>query len=130
MDTEVNPLRHARVLLFEDEPMIALDVEELCLEHGAREVVIVRRLEDAEAVDLTAIDIAIVDLILGRDTTLAAASALRSAGVPFIFCSGYAEAPELAADFGDVRVLAKPYKGEVLIAALAAAMSGSLLRDV
>ena len=130
MDTEVMPLQHARVLLFEDEPLIALDVEELCLEHGASEVIVVRRLEDAETVELAAFDVAIVDLILGKYSTVTIATALRDAGVPFIFSSGYADAPELAADFPDVRLLAKPYAGEALIGALTAAMTVRQLGNV
>ena len=79
-----------RVLLIEDEPLIALDVEELCLEYGAASVVVLRDINETEAIDFSAFDVAIVDLVLGQRSTLPVAAALKAAGIPFVFSSGYA----------------------------------------
>ena len=40
------PLAGLRVLILEDEFLIAMDVEQLCRDHGAADVIILRRLED------------------------------------------------------------------------------------
>jgi len=112
-----------RVLLVEDEPLIALDIEELCRENGAEEVVTVRRMEDADALDLSSFHVAIVDLVLGQNSSLPLAALIKAHGLPLIFTSGYSATPELAMDFPGVTLLAKPYAGETLIDAIAAAIS-------
>jgi len=110
-----------RVLLLEDEFLIAMDVEQLCRDNGAAEVTIAH---DLGAIDLEAvvasIDVAIVDLMLGGTSTLDFARRLREAGVPFVFASGYSDAEELNAAFPDAVLVAKPYAGADLVEAVAA----------
>lgn len=118
-----------RILLVEDEPLIALDVEELCLEHGAASVVVMRDVGETQAMDFSAFDVAIVDLILGRRSSLPVAASLKAAGIPFVFSSGYAEAPEIAAEFPEAVLLTKPYAGQALLDALVAALAPAALRD-
>jgi CheY-like chemotaxis protein len=118
-------LEHRRVLLVEDEPLIALDVEELCLEHGAAQVVTARRIEEAEAQDFSQFDVAIVDLVLGDRSTLPIAAAMRATGLPLVFTSGYSSAPELASAFGDVTLLSMPFVGNALVQALVAAIAAA-----
>jgi len=115
-------LAGARVLLVEDETMIAMDVEELCRDHGAADVVIVSRLDDAERTELAGFDGAIVDLKLRDEPTIGIAQRLAEARVPFIFATGYVTAPEIGEAFPDVPVIAKPYDGNALIATLANVM--------
>ena len=110
------------VLLLEDEFLIAMDVEQSCLDHGAGQVVIARTVEEAEqALARAQFDAAIVDLMLAGTSTLPFAAGLASRAIPFIFASGYSDTQELERAFPGVAVVAKPYAGDDLIEALAIA---------
>jgi DNA-binding response OmpR family regulator len=111
-----------RILVLEDEFLIAMDVEQLCRDHGAGQVVIARDLAEINGKQVaTQFDAAIVDLMLGGASTLDFASGLRAAGVPFVFASGYSDADEIKASFPGVRLVGKPYSGEDLVQAVATA---------
>lgn len=112
-------LADLRILVLEDEYLIAMDVEHLCLEQGAAAVTIARSLEEVEAD--ASFDAAVVDLMLSGQSTIDFAIGLKERGVPFVFASGYGEREDLAARFPGVSVVAKPYAGADLIGALAAA---------
>lgn len=111
-----------RILVLEDEFLIAMDVEQLCRDHGAQEVVIARDLTEIDAPGIAAqFDAAIVDLMLSGNSTLDFAAGLREKGVPFVFASGYSDAEEIRTSFPGVRLVTKPYSGEDLVEALALA---------
>lgn len=110
-----------RLLVLEDEFLIAMDVEQLCRDEGAEDVVIHKTLAEAMADDTT-FDAAIVDVSLGSESTLPFAATLRDRGVPFIFASGYTDRSEIAQAFPGIAVVGKPYAGEDLIDALVAAI--------
>src|SRR5882724_2776091 len=111
-----------RILVLEDETLIAMDVEQLCRDHGAGEVVIARDLAEIDRQKVAAeFDAAIVDLMLGGASTLDFAFELRRSGVPFVFASGYSDTDEIEASFPGIRLVAKPYSGDDLIEAVAAA---------
>ena len=119
-----NTLAGLRILLREDEYLIAMDVELLCRDNGAAEVAIKSALEDLEQLEtLDGFDVAIVDLMLSGASTLPFAEKLRAARVPFVFASGYAEDEALSA-FADVPVISKPYAGNDLVEAIAAVVAG------
>ncbi|MEI9418173.1 response regulator [Mesorhizobium sp. Cs1321R2N1] len=120
-----------RILVLEDEYLIAMDVEQLCRDHGASEVVVARDLAEVDGRKVaTDFDTAIVDLVLGGASTLEFAAGLREAGVPFVFASGYSDADEIKASFPGVRLVTKPYSGEDLVEAVALAYGhGSPGRD-
>lgn len=89
-----------RILVLEDEFLIAMDVEQLCRDHGAGEVVVARDLAEIDDRKIaTQFDAAIVDLMLGGTSTLEFAAGLRETGVPFVFASGYSDADEIKASF-------------------------------
>jgi CheY-like chemotaxis protein len=111
-----------RILVLEDEFLIAMDVEQLCRDHGAADVVIARGLAEIDGQSLPSrFDAAVVDLMLGEVSTLGFAAQLRGAGIPFVFASGYSDSEELRAAFPEIRLVTKPYAGEDLVAALAEA---------
>jgi CheY-like chemotaxis protein len=112
-----------RVLVMEDEILIAMDVEQLCREQGAVEVVLVRAAEEAGAAMAGRFDAAILDVALGGDSTLGFAARLVEAGVPFVFATGHADAEGLFDAFPGVAVVGKPYAGGALIEALARAIA-------
>jgi DNA-binding response OmpR family regulator len=117
-------LEGMRVLVMEDEYLIAMDVEQLCRDHGAEEVVILRTLEELgdDPFDTFSFDAAIVDLRLGGETTLEFAQQLAERKTPFVFATGYSSAKILLEAFPDVPVVDKPYAGEVLMDAMRTAV--------
>ena len=109
-----------RVLLLEDEFLIAMDVEQLCRDNGAIDVTIAGELGEIDmAAVMASTDVAIVDLMLGGVSTFDFAHRLRDAAIPFVFASGYSDAEELKASFPDAVLVAKPYAGADLIDAVA-----------
>lgn len=114
-----------RVLVMEDEILIAMDVEQLCRDHGAAEVVLVHALGEAgpEAPAARGFDAAILDVALAGRSTLPFAGELAKAGVPFVFATGHADAEGLFDAFPDVAVIGKPYGENALMQALARAIA-------
>lgn len=98
-----------RILVLEDDYLIALDIGESLEEFGAEVVGPVGRLPEAE--DLVArerIDGAILDINIGGSTSYPVARRLIEAGVPVMFMTGYA--PEnVDAEFSGIRCLPKPF---------------------
>lgn len=113
-----------RLLVLEDEFLIAMDVEQLCRDHGANDISIHKSVAEAMK-DETRFDAAIVDVMLGGESTLPFAAGLRHRGVPFIFASGYTDRTEINSAFPDVTIIGKPYSGDDLIAALIGAIRSS-----
>ncbi|CDX23434.1 Response regulator receiver protein [Mesorhizobium sp. ORS 3324] len=111
-----------RILVLEDEFLIAMDVEQLCRDHGAADVAIARELTEVDEKELPSrFDAAVVDLMLGGVSTLHFAARLRSTGVPFIFATGYPDSDELKGSFPEIGLVSKPFSGDDLVSALAAA---------
>ena len=88
------PFQGRKVLVVEDEMMIAMLVEDMLDELGCTVVGPAHAL--APALDLassaTEIDAALLDINLGGQPVFAIADALRARGVPMIFSTGYGEA--------------------------------------
>lgn len=114
-------LRDLKILILEDEFLIAMDVEQICRDNGASAVKVVRSLDELEPNALHDFDAAIVDVMLGGVTTLDFAASLRDANRPFLFASGYTDNAELAAKFPGVALVTKPYSEADLVNALAKA---------
>ncbi|MDX8523234.1 response regulator [Mesorhizobium sp. MSK_1335] len=111
-----------RILVLEDEFLIAMDVEQLCREHGAADVTVARELGEIDGLALPSrFDAAVVDLMLDGVSTLDFAARLRSEGVPFVFASGYSDSDEVKDSFPDILLVTKPYSGGDLIEAVAIA---------
>jgi DNA-binding response OmpR family regulator len=109
------------ILILEDEYLIAMDVEQTCLDSGAREVTILRSLAELgdNPLDTLAFEAAILDLRLGGESTTQFARQLVERRVPFVFATGLTDAGELAEGFPDVPVIGKPYSGDELVRVLA-----------
>ena len=111
-----------RILILEDEFLIAMDLEQLCRDHGAAEIAIVNDLSEIQPIStLPGFDAAILDVMLGGTSTLAFARLLHQRKVPFIFSSGYTDLDQVFNTFPDITVVSKPYAGSDLIRALAVA---------
>ena len=110
-----------RILVLEDEFLIAMDVEQICRDAGAADVIIARTLEEAQSAAATGFDAAIIDMMLEGKSTLSFAASLRNRGVPFVFASGYSDLGDAATSFPDTIIVGKPYSGDDLVKALCTA---------
>ena len=82
-----------RVLLVEDQMVIAMEIEDVLLELGCVVVGPVGRLEAAVRLAREeALDAAILDVNLGGEKVFPVAEALQTRSIPFIFSTGYGEA--------------------------------------
>jgi DNA-binding response OmpR family regulator len=110
-----------RILILEDESLIALDVEQLCRDHGASDIIIKRDLKGLESENaLDGFDVAIVDLMLSGVSALPFAERLRNLNRPFLFTTGLADI-EVTRAFPGIQAIGKPYAGAELVQAIAAA---------
>jgi CheY-like chemotaxis protein len=114
-----------RILIVEDEPMIAMMVEDFLTELGWNVVGVAGALDQAIAMARdAAIDAALLDVNLkGRDT-FAAAGILRERYIPFVFATGYG-AHGIADRFRGVPILTKPFQRDQLDRALHEAMTAA-----
>ena len=118
------PVLAGQVLLLEDNMIIALDAEDMLRDLGASEVHVCGNVQAALAVaERAEIQVAVLDVHLGDETSLSVARRLADMGVPFVFATGYgADARELS-EFADRPVLKKPYVASTLSQSIAEALS-------
>ncbi len=105
----VGQIELRRILIVEDEMILALNLEDMLMELGHTVVAIATRIKDA--IDLAKscdIDLAILDLNLSGSLSFPVAEILRKRGIPFMFASGYGE-NGLVEGFQNEFVLTKPY---------------------
>jgi light-regulated signal transduction histidine kinase (bacteriophytochrome) len=113
------PLANQRVLLVEDQFVIALDAEQILMDSGAGEVMIAATPAEAERMLAgPRPDIAVLDVNLGRTTSLSVAGRLRDMGVKFIFATGYGDSRMIPEEFREAPVVRKPYSAAALVAAI------------
>lgn len=107
-----------RVLVVEDEPVVAMCLEDILEALGHVTVGPASRLADGLALARNErFDAAILDINLGGERSTTIAETLRGRGVPFAFASGYGNPPE---GFGeDIPMIEKPYREAEVRAALA-----------
>jgi light-regulated signal transduction histidine kinase (bacteriophytochrome)/CheY-like chemotaxis protein len=114
-DPEEQPLAGMRVLLLEDNLIVALEAEDLLLKLGARAVRMASNLSTAAQLLIDEpLDFAVLDINLGAETTLSFAERVRDAKIPFIFASGYGQETRLADPHQSALVVSKPYDREAL----------------
>jgi CheY-like chemotaxis protein len=112
-----------RVLVVEDETMIAMMVEDFLTELGWDVVGLVGSLDRALAMARDAdIDAAVLDVNLNGQLSFAAADILSERNIPFVFASGYG-ADGMARRFANVPILTKPFHRDDLDRALHQAMA-------
>ena len=112
------PLAGRLILLVEDEPLVALELDSALRASGARVVsagYVKSGLFTTEHPDLSA---AVVDLHLGDGSGIAVCRRLRHLRVPFLIYTGY---PRMlvASEWNDVPVISKPARSKEIVAAIA-----------
>lgn len=107
-----------RVLLVEDELLVAMLVEDLLFDEGCVVVGPFARLREAiEAAGTEALDVAILDVNIAGEKTYPVAEVLSARRIPFLFVSGYGQAA-IPADRPSWRACAKPFRPCELVAML------------
>lgn len=115
---ENHPLRGTKILIAEDEILIALDLEAAFRDAGAEVVGPFMTLSGAlNAAESEPVSIAILDIRLGTATTEAVSDLLTKRGIPFLFYSGQRLTPEMQRKCGDAVLIDKPAKQEDLVGA-------------
>ena len=123
METPPNkPLHGSRILVVEDEPLLAFDILKTLRAAGAETVGPALSLARAIELATTAhADCAILDVMLRDGTVFPAARLLRSQGSGFLFYSGIFDIGVLKRSWPGARVLLKPAPPELLVQAVRAA---------
>ncbi len=112
-----------RVLIVEDEMLVALLIEEFLLDLGCTTVGPCGSVEMALDTARTEVfDLAVLDVNLGGKKVYPVAEFLEQRQIPFLFLSGYGE-EAVPAGHRDWRVCAKPFKGDDLACMLSAALT-------
>ncbi len=101
-------LQGLRLLVVEDEAMVAMLVEDMLAELGHSVVGPAMRLDQALPLAREAeFDFAILDVNLGGQLSFPVAEVLRARGIPFIFATGY-DAQAILPAYADVPRAEKP----------------------
>ena len=105
-----------KILLVEDEAMVAMMIEDMLAELGCTVVGVAGTLSQGVALagdESLEIDGALLDVNLGGEKVFPVAERLAARGVPFIFSTGYGIAG-IAEAFARTPTLAKPYGRDAL----------------
>ncbi|WP_153484542.1 response regulator [Segnochrobactrum spirostomi] len=106
-----------RVLIAEDEDLIALVLGEMLSDLGHRVVAVAERVEEGVELARDAdIDLAILDINLDGGLSMPIADVLTARGIPYIFATG--GTVRLEAPYASHFVLRKPFTQAALRAAL------------
>lgn len=109
-EPSIRPVHGLRVLLVEDETLVALLLEDMLGELGHAVVGPVARLD--KALEMAAgepIDIAILDVNINGGQSYPVAEALAARDIPFVFSTGYGQR-SLPAQYRDQPTLQKPFQ--------------------
>ena len=108
-----------RVLLLEDNLILAMDMVESLTRLGADDVESAATVERAmDAINAQDFDAAVLDMNIRGTVSFDVAEALRAKGVPFVFVTGYGEKMALPDSIADTPVLNKPVDDGTLSRAL------------
>ena len=125
MDTEARK----RILIVEDEPFIALTLEDMLAELGFEVAATVSNVQAAlDMLDGTPVDAALLDINLGEQKIDPVADLLAARRCPFLFTTGYGRSG-IPANHSGRPVLQKPFQTKDLADALCAELGPSVARE-
>jgi DNA-binding NarL/FixJ family response regulator len=118
-------LRGRRVMIVEDEMLVAMEMESLLADQGCAVV------GPAATVDRALVllaqekpEAAILDVNLDGTTAAPVAAALKAQGVPFVLATGYGDAQPLQPELKDAPRVDKPVNHGELMRTLAQVIAG------
>lgn len=107
-------------LIVEDNIIIALDIQSGLAALGAEPVHLAIDMAKANQIlDAHKIVVAILDVNLGRETSIPLAERLEADGIPFVFSTGYGEGEPVLKRFNKAAILSKPFNHASLAEAVA-----------
>jgi DNA-binding response OmpR family regulator len=111
-------LTEKKVLIVEDEAMIAFDLEDVVMSRGAKAAVCLDLETALKKVEADDFDVAILDYNLGGRTVLPVADSLQARGIPFVFNTAMADFEDLSARYNGAMVCRKPANEAELVSLL------------
>jgi DNA-binding response OmpR family regulator len=108
-----------RILVVEDNALLALSLEEMLKEAGAKVVGPAVTLDEAKRFATEeALSAALLDILLEDDEVWPVARLLAARGIPFIFSTGHIDRSSLPPEWSERPLLTKPVGRHKIIAAL------------
>lgn len=108
-ETEQDETAQPRILIVEDEPLIALMLGDMLAELGFTVAASVTQVGDAlSQLETLQIDIALLDVNIGAQKIDPVADLLAARGTPFIFTTGYGNAG-VPSKYSERPILQKPF---------------------
>ncbi len=112
-------LNGTRILIVEDEPLIAMELAQIIEDAGA---IVVRSIRtQTEAINFSRnndFDAALLDVRVHDGATFELAAVLFDKQIPFLFCTGDSDQRREFRDWAEVPIIFKPYRPETIIGAL------------
>ncbi len=113
-------LSGSRILVVEDEVLIAFDLRASLRDAGAKSVRVAHTVADALVLARTAeLSSAVLDVRIGHEGAGPVAEVLRRRAIPFLFYSGQPPSDPVRQAWPDAPALAKPTGGRSLTVAIA-----------
>jgi CheY-like chemotaxis protein len=117
-------LRGLRILVVEDEFLVAMELETMLQDLGAEVIGPLGRLDEAVAIAREGMpDLAVLDVNIGGQLVTPVADALAARTIPFVFCTGY-DGATLPGRHASAPVLMKPCQAHELKEALLSSLRG------
>jgi DNA-binding NarL/FixJ family response regulator len=117
-------LEGCRVLVADDEPLIAMDLAEELEAAGAMVVGPVGTLDGALALlSQSEVDVALLDVMLGEQMVYPLADSLTALDIPFVFATGFVGETH-PRKYADVPICPKPFALNACVEALTRALAG------
>ena len=118
----MNSLSALRILVVEDELLIALALEDILLSFDCQVIGPFSQVDEAlTAARTEQFDGALLDVNVRGKLVYPVAEELMARSVPIVFCSGYSDTSIMPQKFRDVPQIAKPYDETVLHRAMESA---------
>jgi two-component system, response regulator PdtaR len=122
---KAKPLQDARVLVAEDEPVLAFDIVRILMQAGAAVIGPALSVERAlELANTEPVNCGVLDVALRDGLIFPVAGALIDKGAGILFYTGHADPEELKRDWPSAGVLLKPAAPRFLIQAASAVCCG------
>jgi DNA-binding response OmpR family regulator len=114
-------LNGVRVLVVEDDFIIAMDLESALVDAGAEVIGPCRTVRDAVAATIGCkLAAAVLDVRLGGETVAPVASELARRGIPFLFYTGQIETDPIRVEWPACTIVVKPASSRAIVGAVAA----------